>query len=389
MAYPSEEVRKALAQKWLNGSLSPEEEALFNEWYDQLPPSSVEVEGQDVDAGAFKERVYRRVMTSIQTEAGKSGRHTRRWMAWSAAAAIVLAFGLGVYLTAHKSPVARLSAAGLARRIAPGGNKATLTLADGQVIYLDSMGKTRLPEQGNTQIINADDGVLAYRAMGNNTAGKTVYNTLGTPVGGQYQLQLPDGTSVWLNSASSIRYPVSFTGAVRTVTITGEAYFEVKHDARVPFEVRAGNTVIHDIGTHFDVNAYSNEPDLAVTLVEGSVEVEGTVSKTKQLMRPGEQVRIDDRGTIHTEKDFDVEKAIAWKDGLFDFDGEKLESVMRQVSRWYNVDVEYPNGIPAIQFTGSIHRNVDASQVLDMLGYFKINFKIVQQGDRKKIIVEP
>lgn len=388
MEYPSEEKLRELAQKWLNGSLTAEEEVLFNQWYDQLPPSEIEVDSRDTNADAFKERVYQRVMTSIRPEENNILTHKRRWMAWSAAAAIVLAFGLGVYFTAQKTSK-HTSAIAVAKRIAPGGNRATLTLANGQVIYLDSAEKNQLPDQGNTQIVNADNGVLAYQAAKSNTEEKIVYNTLSTPVGGQYQLQLPDGTKVWLNSASSIRYPVNFTGAERVVSITGEAYFEVKHNARMPFAVRAGNTLIHDIGTHFDINAYSNEPDLKVTLTEGSVEVEQTILKTKQLMQPGEQISINRQGIMKTVKDFDVEKAIAWKNGLFDFDGEKLEAVMRQVSRWYNVDVEYPDGVPDIQFTGSIHRNVDASQVLDMLGYFKINFKIVEEGDRKKIIVEP
>lgn len=388
MEYPSEEKLRELALKWLNGSLTPEEEALFNQWYDQLPPSEIEVISHDANAEAFKERVYQRVMTSIHPKGNVIAVHKRRWIAWSTAAAVALTFGLVAYFTLQKTsthPTATIATG----RIAPGGNRAVLTLENGQQVDLGRTGKNQLPDQGNTQIINSGDGMLTYQTAKSNPGAAIAYNTLSTPTGGQYQLLLPDGTKVWLNSSSTIRYPVNFSGDKRVVSITGEAYFEVKHNARMPFAVKVGNTIIHDIGTHFDINAYSNEPDLKVTLAEGSVEVEQTVLKTRQLMQPGEQVSIDRQGIMKMVKDFDVEKAIAWKDGLFVFDGEKLATVMRQIARWYDVDVEYPDGIPDIQFTGSIHRDVDASQVLDMLGYFKIKFKIVQDGDRKKIIVEP
>lgn len=388
MEYPSEEQLKELARKWLEGSLNKDEEILFNRWYDRSLPSEIEIDAPDADAKAFKERVYERIMASIYKKKNADISYKRKRIVWSVAASVLVLLGLGIYLSKQKVTAPRPAIA--ISDIAPGGNRATLTLSNGQVIYLDSIsGKTKLADQGNVQVLNLPEGILAYQPAGSNAAGEMVYNTLSTPLGGQYQLLLPDGTKVWLNSESSIHYPVNFAGTDRIVSITGEAYFEVAHDAKKPFMVKVGNTIVHDIGTHFNINAYSDEPDLKVSLIEGAVNVEQTTLHTTKLMRPGEQVSINKQGIMKVSEAANLESATAWKDGLFDFDGENLETVMRQLARWYNVGIEYPDGIPDIQFTGSVHRTVNASQVLDMLGYFNIHFEIVSEGNRKKIIVEP
>ena len=282
--------------------------------------------------------------------------------------------------------------------VAPGGNKAVLTLAGGQKIILDSAAAGVLAEQGNTHVQKLGDGKLAYKVgdeggvRGGNVAntGKAgsavtaLYNTLTTPRGGQYQLILPDGTKVWLNAASSLTYPTAFTGNSRTVEMTGEAYFEVVHDRKRPFMVRVGGQTIEDIGTRFNVNAYTDEPAQVTTLLEGAVKVGG------HLLRPGEKATVTGAtaagaGEIQVTRG-DPNQAVAWKNGLFDFTDAGLQTVMRQLSRWYNVDVTYEGHIPPRQFTGMIGRSLTLDQVLKGLAKERVHYQI-EKGNR--LIITP
>jgi ferric-dicitrate binding protein FerR (iron transport regulator) len=279
--------------------------------------------------------------------------------------------------------------------VAPGGNRAVLTLAGGQKILLDSAATGVLAEQGNTHVQKLGDGKLAYEAggggdeagRGGHTAGAAapLYNTLTTPRGGQYQLTLPDGTKVWLNAASSLTYPTAFTGNNRTVEMTGEAYFEVVHDKKRPFMVKAGGQTIEDIGTQFNVNAYTDEPAQVTTLLEGAVKVDG------HLLRPGEKATVTGAtatsggGGIEVTKG-DPDQAVAWKNGLFNFTDAGLQTVMRQLSRWYNVDVTYEGNIPPRQFTGMIGRSLTLNQVLKGLAKERVHYQI-EEGN--KLIITP
>ena len=271
--------------------------------------------------------------------------------------------------------------------IAPGTNKATLTLGNGTTMILDSQAIGTLAKQGNTKISKTDSGRLAYIVDNNGPSNNkpseksiavSEYNTLTTPRGGQYQLILPDGTKVWLNAASSITYPTAFTGNQRLVKVTGEAYFEVVHNAKMPFVVKAGNESVTDIGTHFNINAYNDEEITKTTLLEGSVLI--SYNNKKQILIPGEQAQIKGN-EISVIKNADLKKVMAWKDGLFHFDGDDLPTVMRSISRWYDVDVVY-DFKPTDHFTGVISRNVNASEVFKMLEltgvvHFKIKDKTV------------
>jgi ferric-dicitrate binding protein FerR (iron transport regulator) len=282
--------------------------------------------------------------------------------------------------------------------VAPGGNRAVLTLAGGQKILLDSAAAGILAEQGNAQVKKVGDGKLAYEAGGGATKGASaaapLYNTLTTPRGGQYQLTLPDGTKVWLNAASSLTFPTAFTGSSRTVEMTGEAYFEVVHDKKHPFTVKVSGQTIEDIGTQFNVNAYTDEPAQVTTLLEGAVKVDG------HLLRPGEKASITGAagpgatGTAATTTgaaDIRVERgdpegAVAWKNGLFVFTDAGLQTVMRQLSRWYNVDVTYEGNIPPRQFTGMIGRSLTLDQVLKGLAKERVHYQI-EKGNR--LIITP
>ena len=265
--------------------------------------------------------------------------------------------------------------------VSPGGDKAVLTLADGSTILLNDAQNGTLGQQGNSKIIKLD-GKLTYDPAGKNS-NEVVYNTISTPNGGQYQLELPDGSLVWLNSTSSIHFPTSFAGKERRVEITGEAYFEVAKNRDMPFIVSVSGVEVQVLGTHFNVNAYKDENDLKTTLLEGAVKfVHGA---NAEMLKPGQQSQLSSNGSVNVVNNVDVERVVAWKNGLFDFESAGIETVMRQLSRWYDVEIEYKGKTDDL-FIAEMRRNIklsDALKALELTG--KVKFDI--QG--KKIIVMP
>jgi transmembrane sensor len=272
--------------------------------------------------------------------------------------------------------------------IAPGGNKAILTLSNGQKIILDSAQQGNLVMQGNVQVSKADSGKLSYHSMGNSTRTAIVYNTLTTPRGGQYQLVLPDGTKVWLNAASSITYPTAFTGKERKVTLTGEAYLEVAQNARQPFIVGVGDVSIRVLGTSFNVNAYPDETSINTTLLDGKVQVEQKEKTEKTVvLLPGQQAQVTPSGDhINLIPHADIEQAVAWKNGAFAFRDADLPTVMRQLARWYDIDVEYTGPVPTGAFDGEIGRSLSLDQVLQGLAKSRIHYSIM---NNHKIMIRP
>ncbi|MGF6847041.1 transmembrane sensor [Chitinophaga sp. W3I9] len=304
----------------------------------------------------------------------------RYW--WAAACIVVLA--TGAYYLSKQAPPTAVVATSPVKDIAPGGNRAVLTLSDGTQIPLDSAGNGVLAQQGNTRITKLNNGRLAYNGSGS-SEDKVLYNTMSTPLGGQYQLILPDGTGVWLNAASSISYPTAFTGNERSVTVTGEVYFEVVKNEKMPFRVKAGNTTIDVLGTHFNINAYKDEASINTTLVQGSVRV--SVQQQQQMLKPGQQARVAAKGeSIQVLDHADLSEVLAWKAGFFSFNDADLPAVMRQLSRWYNVEVTYEGKIPQRVFTGEIGRNLTLSQVLKGLTKTRIKYRI-ENGNR--IVIQP
>jgi len=265
--------------------------------------------------------------------------------------------------------------------VLPGGDKATLTLADGSTILLDDAQNGYLTQQGNSKIIKLE-GKLSYDPTNKNSR-EIVYNTISTPKGGQYQLELPDGSQVWLNATSSIHFPTSFVGKERRVEITGEAYFEVAKNRDMPFIVTVNGAEVQVLGTHFNVNAYSDEDNVKTTLLEGSVRF---VSRANiNMLKPGQQSQLAGDGLIKVVSNVDVDEVVAWKNGMFDFDNAGIETVMRQLSRWYDVEIEYKGKTDDL-FIAEMRRNIklsDALKALELTG--KVKFDI--QG--KKIIVMP
>lgn len=302
----------------------------------------------------------------------------RRW-SWAAAVAVLLAGTAIYYYMSHRVPQQQ---AAVVADIAPGSNKAMLTLADGTTVTLDSTGN-QVIQQGGARV-QQNGGQLQYHVQGG--AAPVSYNVLTTPRGGQFQVKLPDGTMVWLNAASSLRYPTVFTGKERLVEITGEAYFEVAKDVRQPFKVQIDEkTAVEVLGTHFNVNAYANDPQFTTTLLEGAVRVRQ--GNNSLLLHPGQQVRIKDKGGLQLQKDADIDKAIAWKNGLFDFNDVQLEDLMRQVARWYDIEVVYEKGIPDVEFVGKMGRDVPLSVLLKWLREFDLHFRVEQDG--RRIIITP
>lgn len=362
---------KALVQDKHNQELLTE---LLNSVYEQeqgITPA--EYSSQD----AFKE-----VWARLQDEADKVSAPVipltsrRQWWKYAAAAIVVLAVGLGIYQwrgSKVSEPVARQQNKTIDDGIVPGGNKAMLKLADGSVIALNDAENGMLTKQGGAKVLKLADGELVYETD-NKQAGAGVFNTIITPRGGKYQLMLPDGSKVWMNAASSLRYPTVFDGETREVFLAGEAYFEIAHNPAQPFHVRVNDMQVEVLGTHFNIMAYENEAANAVTLVEGAVNVSTPVQQMR--LKPGQQVLQESNGNMNMLSDVNVQQVLAWKNGYFQFNSERLDRLMRQIERWYDVSVVYAGTVPDRKFGGKISRSSPLGDVLKALELSDVKFKV-------------
>lgn len=330
-----------------------------------------------------------------------------RLMKWAAVASVLLLLSVGRYFSFNNNPFVQISKTNdrpvkRNNEIFPGGNKAILTLADGSTINLDSAKNGTLASQGNIKIIKGEDGELLYYVDRQNPI-VTGYNTIATPRGGKYEIVLSDGSKVWLNAASSLKFPTSFKGKARDVTLTGEGYFEVAHissspgggrEEAIPFIVTIASPlgdgsgmIVEVLGTHFNVNAYNDENSVATTLLEGSVKVKKAVSTNSDLqtvlLKPGEQADLLKEGSLKVNHSANLEEVVAWKDDNFEFNDTAIPAIMRQVSRWYDVEVDYKGSMPERRFTGKISRNVNLSQLIEMLQYTGVNMKV----ENKRIVI--
>lgn len=307
-----------------------------------------------------------------------------RRLAWAAAVVLILASSATYWLLRRpvsiKEPA--IATAPTEKDIAPGGNRAVLTLGDGTEISLDSAGNGLLAQQGNAKVIKTGNGQLQYDAPQN--GGQPVFNKIATPRGGQYTITLPDGSRVWLNASSSLRYPAVFSNSNRVVELKGEAYFEVAKQAGQPFVVKVDEMEVKVLGTHFNIMAYDDEPAVNTTLLEGAVEVKKAGVARK--LKPGQGASLHRQsGELELLPEVNTEEAVAWKNGFIQFEGNDIRSAMRQIARWYDVEVVYKGNVPA-HFRGIIPRNVPVSQVLKMLELTEeVHFEI---RDRQ-IIVSP
>lgn len=366
-----------LARKWRDGTISDEEIKEFADWFNS---------GEDVEIpvgfSPSEENLRRRILKKIRHR--KSIAASKLLIRLAAASVLFGVIISSFYFLQNRNvsePIVRVeSQQAPASPIVPGGNKAVLTLADGSTIVLDSAATGTIAEDKSKRIVKVDDGEISYSATGDRTS-EVKFNTLVTPRGGQYSITLADGTRVWLNSTSSLKFPTAF-GHERMVEITGEVYFEVARNKVSPFKVKVNDMVIQVLGTHFNVMAYHDEPAIRTTLLEGSVKISG--AKGSALLRPGDQARMNDEG-FTVVKNVNVDQVISWKNGQFNFKGTNIQGIMRQLARWYNIDVEYKGKINH-HFNGTISKNVGIDKVFTMLEHTGVvDFRI----DFNRITVSP
>lgn len=363
-------------ENYLAGTASESEKKLVNDWYLSFDDEAVELTQYD---HSFREKIRARMHHRLQAEIQAQSpiysysRKRTRFLAAAIFAGAVVCTGIYLFLKNSSSKETPVAKAGRLRAdVLPGDNKATLTLADGTVMPLGGSAKGATAQQGSTQLIFLDSGKLAYKAQAKNT--EVFYNTVTTPRGGQYQLILPDGTKVWLNASSSLRFPTAFPGRERNVVLTGEAYFEVARNKDKPFHVAARDMQIEVLGTHFNVMSYNNESTIKTTLLEGAVKI--LTGNANALLKPGQQATVNSQTAQIKVDAADIDEAVAWKNGLFQFNGDDVGTIMRQLERWYDLEIAYGGKIPGWRFTGSISRDVPLSQVLKMFEVNDLHFKV-------------
>lgn len=384
---------RQLFQKYLDGSATPEEQKRVESYYEIFERRANildQFSNEDIDA------LERRIKSSIfekreESEAIRQPLLRRRLIKWAAAASLIILFSsVYFFLPRNKGNVSALNGdMQLKTDLEPGADRATLVLADGRRIILDTASQGVLATQGAITINMPEQGKLEFR--GRNHGNRVEYNEIITPAGGQYKLVLSDGSNVWLNAKSSIRFPTSFSIKERNVVITGEAYFEVAK-SNIPFKVNVdGKQEVTVLGTHFNINSYEDESAIRTTLLEGSVKVAGSGQAAKTVVLiPGQQAALNATSNISIEKNARVEEAVAWKNGFFHYNDTDLETVLRQMARWYNVEVSYEGAIPRKRFKGKIKRDANASEVLEILGFTGLQFRIEKATDgnsTNKIIV--
>jgi len=384
---------KELARKWQEETITDAEKELFNQWYhsfDDIPIEAIIAESP----AHLKTRLYQNIIHREEIPLQLNWFRKNITYISAVAAVLTLIFSIAGYSFFSNYNLAQKEQTASRKKniILPGSNKAVLTLADGSDVILDQTSNGILGNQGNVAIKKSKDGKVSYEAAQHNTyTGKAIaYNKIATPRGGQYQVNLADGTKVWLNAASTLRFPVAFNKTERVVELTGEAYFEVNPEpiagnrkTRIPFLVKTRNQVVEVLGTHFNVNAYDDEPDIKTTLLKGSVKVLQPIAHQSVLLKPGQQSAVAENITV---ADVDASQAIEWQKGYFLFDNESVESMMRKISRWYNIEVEYRGNIRYRKFAGKISRFDNIEQILQVMEKTQvIHFEI--KG--RRVIVMP
>jgi ferric-dicitrate binding protein FerR (iron transport regulator) len=364
--------------RYRKGEASEQEIQMLEAYYDLFEPKANALDELSPQQKlALKQQISINITEKLHSKSKtKSLVFTKKW--WSVAAILLAVFAVGISIYHAKKDLSQNPKLMASTVIKPGGNQAILTLADGSTIGLNDKETGSVIHANGVKVIKNGDGQVSYQTT---AEAKPSINMIATPRGGQYHLVLADGTKVWLNAASSIKFPTYFSGDSRTVFITGEVYFEVAKDKTMPFLVHTPKQVVEVLGTHFNINSYDDEPKETTTLLEGSVKV-STLANTglqkgqSKYLTPGQEAILANNGSTISINDADVEAAVAWKNGYFKFDKADIQLVMRQISRWYNVDVKYEGEISNDLFVGKIKRAEDIRGVLRILELSKINTSI-------------
>ena len=360
-----------LLQRYLAGECTAEEKALLEAWWAELQ-GEFEWEVPMGQESAVHDRMLSRIKAELGEELAATPVRRMVWRRYAGIAAAVLVIAAGSWLWSSRHAAQPVEESPITIEANPGGDRAVLLLGNGKRVVLDSTANGMLAIQGKDRIMK-QDGQLDYQRKGEGATENTVLmNTLAIPRGGQYKLILADGTKVWVDAASSITYPTAFVGKTRQVSVTGQAYFEVVHDPNMPFEVKVEGQTIRDIGTSFNINAYNDEPTMKITLVSGAVAVGGPGSGV-ELRQAGQQAEYRD-GQRQPVQAADLTSVLAWKNGLFYLTSADIATVMRQVGRWYDVDIQFEKGIPAGHITGEVPRNTMLSTALQVLRTSGVHF---------------
>ena len=380
----TKEQAQELLTKYQLGKCTPEEKIFLDHWYLNEAAKQAVPDAPN-DPLKVEQLIWDRILEEIPLD--NKVRRLKKWYSIAAAAAILFFLSFGIYFLLNKPQITHelVKNHPFKNDIAPGGNKAILTLANGKQVILTGAKNGTIAQQGAVAINKTADGRIVYNSSqksASDEAKLTAYNTMTTPRGGQYWVVLPDGSRVLLNAASSLTYPTMFSGNERKVELTGEAYFEVAHNAAKPFRVYSKSQTVEVLGTHFNINTYDDEPAVKTTLLEGKVKVTSAAKNQSRILQPGQQAFLNP--LAFNISNVDVEEATAWKNGLFVFESNDIQQIMRMVSRWYDVDVAYSGTLPADKFTGSVSRFSNVSEVLNTLQLTrKVHFKV----EGKKITV--
>ena len=386
------EIRK-LVKKYLHDTATKEETEKLFQWY----RSEMNADSHwDLDAFEDEEDLKLFILSKIDVPdlIEKKAPVYRKfyYLAAAASLAIFMAIGLYFFNNNNQTYVSPTSVKKVVKQkaidIQPGTNKAILTLSNGKKIILDDSQNEVVINDGAIKVHKNAKGIIEYtlnrlgKEQNEKTEVQTGYNTIQTPIGGKFQLTLADGSKVWLNSASSLRFPVYFSGDNRTVELKGEAYFEVAKTQNKKFTVRSGNQTVEVLGTHFNINAYSDEPVITTTLIEGAIRVVELNTQKFQILKPGEQSKVHNDIKIQKK---DTQADIAWKDGYFYFENSSIETVMRQLGRWYGITARYESVLPQQHFEGAISTNLTLLEVLEILQKSNVHFSL----EGKEVVVMP
>lgn len=360
---------KSLIEQYNNGTLSDEERAVLESWYINEIKSNKDYQGLEDNLIKIDQSLLHIFSKSVK-------KRINLWPKIAVAASIIMVLGLGLYLFTWKSRNKAELVILKNNDIAPAGLKAYLTLGNGKRIALTGASNGVVATQNDVQITKTADGQLVYNILESNSSATSLQNMIETPNAGRYEIILPDGTHVWMNAASTLKYPTSFSSLKeRKVELVGEAYFEVAKDKRHPFIVKTLSQEVKVLGTHFNINSYQDEPAIKTTLLEGSVKITLLNGKSSKMLLPGQ--RAEQNGNEIEVNDADLDQAISWKNGDFMFTGEDLGTVMREIARWYNVEIEFKGTVNSPGVVSTISRTKKLSQVLKALQ--------INQGFRFKI----
>lgn len=376
MSVPSRNQLKAWTESYLKGTISEADKNSLEAWYSSIPDNEVEWDDAGVDSSqALQSKILDAIELQIESNQKLRLKRIRRFSIYISATAAVLIlfiFVRRIYLKNEGTIINEaITKAQPIKDIQPGVIQATLTLANGKVIPIDSAHSLNIAKEKRRIFIMHKNGTTEYIR---DEVQLTVYNTLTTKRGEQAPpIILSDGTKVWVNAASSFHFPLSFNGSTREVMLSGEAYFEVAKDSRHPFIVNTGKNKVEVLGTHFDVMAYQDEPYVYATLLKGSIRIVN--KKNTAILSPGQQGKINTNNAIEV-KNIDAEQSIDWLEGKLSLTNINLQAFMREISRWYNVDINYEGQLPTLSFSGSLNKNVPLSQILQALNANGVNCEL-------------